>query len=168
MSDVIYPDLSRGIRQRQSAWSWHPFGTPACRFTHVSCDRGSTSAQPQRELLSLLRPPLTRLTLHLHRAQSRFWAPPSLDAHAILRRRLSSKVWKVYTTICEGTILGTQGPDLGLLAQTVDAVSRNPRPSCQMERVSYVALTLVPFPLIATCTQCMSRLPYHTVCPVVI
>lgn len=52
-------------------------------------------------------------------------------------------MWKVYTTIREGIVLGTQGPKLGLLAQTVDVISRNPRPLCKMERASYITFTLV-------------------------
>ncbi|KIW36646.1 uncharacterized protein PV06_11158 [Exophiala oligosperma] len=52
-------------------------------------------------------------------------------------------MWKIYTTIREGTVLGTQGPKLGLLAQTVDATSLNLRLPCKMERASCLAFTLV-------------------------
>ena len=34
-------------------------------------------------------------------------------------------MWKVYTTISEGTVSGTKGSKLGLLAKTVDAIARN-------------------------------------------
>jgi hypothetical protein len=70
-------------------------------------DRVDVKAVLLRELFILLRRPLILLILLISRAQSRFWAPLRLDAHTMLYRCLSSRMWKVYTTISEGTGLGT-------------------------------------------------------------
>jgi hypothetical protein len=104
-------------------------------LTQVSCDLAQLR-------LSLLRPPLTLLVLLISCAQSCFWAPLSLNAHTVLRKYLSLRMWKVYTTIRKGIVLGTKGSKLGLLVKTVDVISRNPRPPCKMEHIYYVASAL--------------------------